>query len=57
MSNAFRLRHNVRLLLEMIRFSHTLFGLYLGVFMWAALWLRDSRFRGYLGAPGEVQTS
>ena len=38
-------------------FSHTLFGLYFGVFMWAAPWLRDSRFRGYLGAPGEVQTS
>jgi hypothetical protein len=30
-------------------FSHTLFGVYLGVFMWTALWLRDARFRAYLG--------
>ena len=25
--------------------SHTLFGIYLGVLMWVALWLRDPRFR------------
>lgn len=25
--------------------SHTLFGIYLGVFMWIALWLRDERLR------------
>jgi hypothetical protein len=29
-------------------YSHTLFGIYLGLFMWAALWLRDPAFRGYL---------
>lgn len=28
-------------------FSHTLFGVYLGVFMWLALWLRDTRLRAY----------
>ena len=27
--------------------SHTLFSIYLGVFMWVALWLRDPRLRGY----------
>ncbi len=26
-------------------FSHTLFGVYLGSFMWLALWLRDARVR------------
>jgi len=26
-------------------FSHTLFSIYLGVFMWIALWLRDTRVR------------
>jgi hypothetical protein len=26
-------------------FSHTLFGIYLGVFMWAALWLRIEALR------------
>jgi hypothetical protein len=26
-------------------FSHTLFGLYLGVLMWAGLWLRDPALR------------
>jgi hypothetical protein len=25
--------------------SHTLFGIYLGLWMWIALWLRDPRFR------------
>jgi hypothetical protein len=31
-------------------FSHTLFGVYLGVFMWLALYLRDARFRGYVAS-------
>ena len=26
-------------------FSHTLFGLYLGVMVWAGLWLRDRNLR------------
>ncbi len=26
-------------------FSHVLFGLYLGLFMWGGLWLRDPRLR------------
>lgn len=26
-------------------FSHTLFSIYLGVFMWAALWLREPKIR------------
>jgi hypothetical protein len=26
-------------------FSHVLFGVYLGLFMWGGLWLRDARFR------------
>jgi hypothetical protein len=26
-------------------FSHTLFGIYLGLFVWAGLWLRDARLR------------
>ena len=26
-------------------FSHTLFGVYLGVLMWGGLWLRDARLR------------
>ena len=26
-------------------FSHTLFSVYLGLFMWGGLWLRDSRLR------------
>ncbi len=29
-------------------FSHTLFGVYLGAFMWVSLWLRDARLRAYL---------
>jgi uncharacterized membrane protein YphA (DoxX/SURF4 family) len=28
--------------------SHTLFGIYLGVFMWGGLWLRDPRLRAIL---------
>lgn len=27
-------------------FSHVLFGVYLGLFMWGGLWLRDERLRG-----------
>jgi hypothetical protein len=26
-------------------FSHTLFGVYLGLFMWGGLWLRDEKLR------------
>lgn len=26
-------------------FSHTLFSVYLGLFMWTAVWLRDERLR------------
>lgn len=29
-------------------FSHTLFGIYLGTFMWLALWMRDADLRAYL---------
>ena len=29
-------------------FSHTLFGVYLGLIMWAGLWLRDPQLRGLL---------
>src|SRR5690606_9688014 len=28
--------------------SHTLFGVYLGVFLWIALYLRDARFRDFV---------
>jgi DoxX-like family len=28
--------------------SHTLFGVYLGVFMWLSLFLRDAAFRSYV---------
>jgi hypothetical protein len=40
-------------------FSHILFGAYLGVFMWAALWLRDHRLRALLpwGAPAAAPPS
>lgn len=31
-------------------YSHTLFTLYLGAFMWISLWLRDRRLRVYLAA-------
>ncbi|HEX8660868.1 MAG TPA: DoxX family protein [Brevundimonas sp.] len=31
---------------EMPMFSHTLFGVYLGLVMWGGLWLRDRRLRG-----------
>ena len=26
-------------------FSHTLFGIYLGLFVWGGLWLREQRLR------------
>jgi hypothetical protein len=29
-------------------FSHILFGLYLGLFAWGGLWLRDARLRTLL---------
>jgi hypothetical protein len=29
-------------------FSHTLFGVYLGVVLWGGLWFRDARFRNIL---------
>jgi hypothetical protein len=28
--------------------SHTLFGVYLGVFLWVSLYLRDEKFRSYV---------
>lgn len=31
-------------------FSHTLFTIYLGTFMWLSLWLRDERLRAYLAS-------
>jgi len=33
-------------------FSHVLFGVYLGVFMWAGLWLRDPALRALLPYRG-----
>lgn len=32
-------------------FSHTLFGVYLGLFVWAGLWLRDPRLRALASRP------
>ncbi len=32
-------------------FSHVLFSIYLGVFMWGGLWLRDARLRAILPWP------
>lgn len=29
-------------------FTHTLFGIYLGILVWAGLWLRDRRVRGLI---------
>lgn len=29
-------------------FSHTLFGVYLGILMWGGLWLRDERLRAIM---------
>lgn len=37
---------------DMPLFSHTLFGVYLGVFMWVALWLRDARVRAVFPLRG-----
>ena len=40
-------------------FSHVLFSVYLGVFMWGGLWLRDARVRSLLPmvrSPGEEST-
>lgn len=34
-----------QLRIEAPLFSHILFGIYLGFFMWGGLWLRDSRLR------------
>ncbi|MBK9251493.1 MAG: DoxX family protein [Proteobacteria bacterium] len=36
--------------------SHTLFGIYLGVFLWASLFLRDAAFRAYVpqSTAGEI---
>lgn len=31
-------------------FTHILFSIYLGVFMWGGLWLRDARFRSLVFA-------
>jgi len=36
-------------------FSHTLFSLYLGVFAWAALWLRDPRIRAVFPSSARVR--
>ena len=29
-------------------FTHTLFGVYLGLMMWGGLWLRDERLRSLI---------
>ena len=36
---------SAHLRLEHPLFSHTLFGVYLGLFLWGGLWLRDERVR------------
>ena len=33
-------------------FSHVLFGIYLGLFMWGGLWLRDARLRALFPVAG-----
>ncbi len=33
-------------------FTHTLFGVYLGVALWGALWLRDARLRALIPLAG-----
>jgi len=38
-------------------FSHVLFGVYLGVFMWAGLWLRDPALRALLPYRGNRRSS
>uniref|UniRef100_UPI0035CB43D7 DoxX family protein n=1 Tax=uncultured Sphingomonas sp. TaxID=158754 RepID=UPI0035CB43D7 len=35
-------------------FSHTLFGVYVGVILWAGLWLRMPRLRALLAGTGET---
>lgn len=35
----------INLRVGMPLFSHTLFGVYLGLFVWGGLWLRDARLR------------
>lgn len=39
---------------QMPMFSHVLFGIYLGLFMWGGLWLRDGRLRGLFPIRGGV---
>ncbi|TCR67521.1 DoxX family protein [Bosea sp. BK604] len=34
-------------------FSHVLFGMYLGLFMWGGLWLRDRRLRAFFPVDQE----
>jgi hypothetical protein len=36
-------------------FSHTLFGVYLGIFLWVSLYLRDEQLRAYMQGrlPGQ----
>ena len=36
---------STNLRVEMPMFSHTLFGIYLGLVMWGGLWLRDASLR------------
>lgn len=48
-------------------FSHTLFGLYLGLFLWGGLWLRNpalraifpvgNRIHASLNAPGNIESN
>jgi len=38
----------IHLRVESPLFSHTLFGVYLGLLVWAGLWLRDARVRSLL---------
>jgi hypothetical protein len=33
-------------------FTHTLFGVYLGLFIWGGLWLRDERVRRFMPVVG-----
>jgi hypothetical protein len=35
--------------------SHTLFGLWLGLFLWAGLWLRDGRLRRLMPVAGTTR--
>ncbi len=38
-------------------FSHTLFGVYLGLIMWAGLWLRDAQVRAVLPLLSSTRAS